>query len=89
MADKGSVSVWIEAAKRGDESAIRQLWERYRGRVSKLAWSKLQGSPRRAADEEDVALSAFARFCLGAQEGRFPQLESREDLWRILAKIPD
>lgn len=87
MADKGSVSGWIEAAKQGDQTSIRQLWERYRDRVVKLARVKLQGSPRRAADEEDVALSAFARFCLGVQEQRFPKLDNRDDLWRILAKI--
>ena len=87
MSDTGSVSGWIEAAKRGDESSVRMLWERYRERAIGLARMKLQGSPRRAADEEDVALSAFARFCLGAKEGRFPDLENRDDLWRLLAKI--
>lgn len=87
MTDKNSVSGWIEAAKQGDETSIRRLWERYRQRVLRLASRKLQGSPRRVADEEDVALSAFARFCLGMQEGRFPRLERRDDLWRLLAKI--
>jgi hypothetical protein len=29
---------------------------------------KLQGVPRRAADEEDVALSAFDSFCRAAED---------------------
>src|SRR5262249_59982732 len=47
----------------------------------------LRGLPRRAADEEDVALSAFDSFCRGAEQGRFPQLESRDDLWALLVVI--
>src|SRR5262249_44876389 len=48
---------------------------------------RLQGVPRQAADEEDVALSAFASFCRGAEQGRFPQLADRADLWRLLVTI--
>ena len=43
--------------------------------------------PRRIADEEDVALSAFHSFCRGAREGRFPELTSRDDLWRLLLSM--
>jgi hypothetical protein len=42
-----------------------------------LARARLQGLPRRAADEEDVALSAFASFCRAAEAGRFPRLCDR------------
>jgi DNA-directed RNA polymerase specialized sigma24 family protein len=41
-------------------------------------------APRRAADEEDVALSAFHSFCRAAERGRFLKLDDREDLWRLL-----
>jgi DNA-directed RNA polymerase specialized sigma24 family protein len=47
----------------------------------------LHGAPRRAADEEDVALSAFDSFCRGAEQGRFPQLVDREDLWQLLVVL--
>src|SRR5262249_14377033 len=40
--------------------------------------------PRGAADEEDVALSAFDSFCRGAERGRFPRLDDRDDLWQVL-----
>jgi DNA-directed RNA polymerase specialized sigma24 family protein len=43
--------------------------------------------PRRAADEEDVALSAFHSFCKGAGDGRFSQLCDRDSLWPLLVAI--
>jgi RNA polymerase sigma factor (sigma-70 family) len=42
---------------------------------------------RGAGDVEDVALSAFNSFCLRAADGKFPILEDRDDLWKILATI--
>jgi DNA-directed RNA polymerase specialized sigma24 family protein len=47
----------------------------------------LRSAPRAAADEEDVALSAFDSFCRGLEQGRFPNLSDREDLWRLLVVI--
>ena len=41
----------------------------------------------RAADEEDVALSAFDSFCRGAEQGHFPQLHDRLDLWQLLVLL--
>jgi DNA-directed RNA polymerase specialized sigma24 family protein len=40
-----------------------------------------------AEDEEDAALSAFDSFCDAAAHGRFPRLEDRDDLWRVLVTI--
>ncbi len=82
-----SVTFWLERLKSGDRDAVPQLWERYFPRLIRLARRRLQGSPRRAADEEDVVLSAFNSFCQRVEEGRFPQLEDRTDLWRLLAVI--
>ena len=39
------------------------------------------------ADEEDVALSAFASFCRAAAQGRFPRLDDRDDLWQVLMML--
>ena len=87
MASHGSVSHWIGKLKAGDAEAAQKLWECYFQRLVGMARSKLQGSPRRAADEEDVALSAFDSFCRGAEQGRFPQLSDRDNLWQLLVKI--
>ena len=87
MAPEGSVTRWLGPLQAGDPAAAQQLWERYFQRLVRLARQKLQGTPRRAADEEDVALSAFDSFCRNAGRGRFPQLADREDLWRLLAVL--
>jgi hypothetical protein len=52
-----------------------------------LARQKLGHSPHGAADEEDVALSAFDSFCQGVEEGQFSRLQNRDDLWRLLVVI--
>jgi hypothetical protein len=54
-----------------------------------LARGRLRGRPRRAADEEDVALSAFDTFCRRAEQGRFPDLHDREGLWRLLFTLTE
>jgi DNA-directed RNA polymerase specialized sigma24 family protein len=87
MSSAGSVSHWIRLLKAGDHLAAQPLWEGYFQRLVRLARSRLQGLPRRAADEEDVALSAFESFCRGAEQGRFPQLADRDDLWQLLVVL--
>jgi DNA-directed RNA polymerase specialized sigma24 family protein len=87
MASDESVSQWLGRLQDGDPAAAQQLWERYFQRLVGLARKKLEGVPRRCADEEDVALSAFDSFCRGAGNGRFPQLHDRDNLWRLLVTI--
>jgi DNA-directed RNA polymerase specialized sigma24 family protein len=87
MSAEHSVSHWLALLKEGDSLAAQKLWERYFHRLVGLARLKLQDSPRRAADQEDVALSAFASFCAGAEHGRFPLLDDRDDLWRLLVVV--
>jgi DNA-directed RNA polymerase specialized sigma24 family protein len=87
MAAKGSITRWIDLLKVGDGLAAQRLWERYFQRLVWLARQKLQGKRPRAADEEDVALSAFQSFCRRASQGRFPGLDDRHNLWRLLVVI--
>jgi DNA-directed RNA polymerase specialized sigma24 family protein len=89
MAADDSVSRWLQLLQQGDAAAAQALWQRYFHRLVGLAHVKLQGRPRRAADEEDVALSAFASFCRAAQAGRFPNLNDRDDLWRLLVTLTE
>ena len=35
-----------------------------------------------------MALSAFDSFCRGAEQGRFPDLNNRNDLWGMLVLAP-
>jgi DNA-directed RNA polymerase specialized sigma24 family protein len=86
--DRGnSVTQWISALKEGDQLAAQGLWEAYFRRLVGLAHARLRDAPRRIADEEDVALSAFDSFCRRAQTGNFRCLHDRNDLWQILALI--
>ena len=84
-----SVSQWIERLRAGDEPAAAELWQRYYGRLVRLACKKLGAARRRAADEEDIALSAFHSFCQRARENRFPELRDRNDLWHLLVRITE
>jgi DNA-directed RNA polymerase specialized sigma24 family protein len=87
MSSSGDVTHWVRQLQAGDRAAVQKLWEGYYRRLVALARKKLGGAPRRAADEEDVALSAFDSFCRGAEQGRFPRLEDRDDLWQLLVLI--
>ena len=87
MSSGGSVTRWVAALKAGDTAAAQPLWERYHRRLVGLARQKLASSRRRAADEEDVVQSAFHSFFRGVARGRFPQLNDRDNLWRLLVVI--
>ncbi|QDT97021.1 ECF-type sigma factor [Gimesia aquarii] len=82
-----TVTQWIDQLKTGDAQAAQKLWESYFLEMVEVARRKLQGAPKAMADEEDVALSAFKSFCLGAQKGRFPQVTDRDNLWPFLVAI--
>jgi RNA polymerase sigma factor (sigma-70 family) len=84
MPSPSSVTTWLGLLRAGDPAAAQPLWERYYADLVRLAHAHLAARVRRTADAEDVALSAFASFCRGAAAGRFPQLNDRHDLWRIL-----
>jgi DNA-directed RNA polymerase specialized sigma24 family protein len=87
--NRGSVSHWLGDLKVGDMAAAQPLWERYFEQLVVLARAKLRRLPRTGAaqDEEDAALSAFNSFCAGAAQGKFPKLDDREDLWKLLVVI--
>jgi RNA polymerase sigma factor (sigma-70 family) len=82
-----SVTRWIERLRTGDSGAAEAIWRRYFANVVRLARQRLAGASRRAADEEDVALSALNSFYSGVANGRFPELADRDNLWRLLVVI--
>ncbi|MCA8993761.1 MAG: hypothetical protein KDA88_17370 [Planctomycetaceae bacterium] len=81
------ITEWLSQLKAGEGVAAQKLWEEYFEKMVWLARQKLEGAPRTAADEEDVALSAFKSFCLGVREGRFSQLTDAHNLWPLLMAI--
>jgi DNA-directed RNA polymerase specialized sigma24 family protein len=87
MTSSGSVTMWLQILQSGEDAAARLLWDHYCERLVSLARTKLRGAPRRVADEEDVALSVFDSLCRGIEERRFPNLQGRDSLWRLLVVL--
>jgi DNA-directed RNA polymerase specialized sigma24 family protein len=85
----GSVTRWLGELKGGDPDAAQRLWERYFADLVRLARARLRAASRAAEDEEDLALSAFDSFCTAASQGRFPRLDDRHDLWRVLVTLAE
>jgi DNA-directed RNA polymerase specialized sigma24 family protein len=82
-----SVTHWVERLRQGDSQAAEVLFRAYFEKLMQLARKHLHQDVRRAADEEDIALSALDSFFRGIAAGRFPRLQDRHDLWRLLLAI--
>src|SRR5262245_29377269 len=87
MQAERSITHWIAELKTGNADAAEPLWEAYFPRLVALARGRLGSAPRRAADEEDVAASAFHSFYERARAGDFPRLADRHSLWPLLVVI--
>jgi DNA-directed RNA polymerase specialized sigma24 family protein len=84
MSASTSVTTWLVRLKGGErDEATRRLWEAYFSRLVGRAHTLLGGRGR-GGDAEDLALSAFASFVRAVEQGRFPRLEDRDDLWQVL-----
>ena len=87
LASDPSISQWIAGAKQGDAAAQRALWQRYFAQLVRLARGHLDVRARRVSDEEDIVASVFESFFRAAKNGRFPDLNDRDDLWRLLLRM--
>jgi DNA-directed RNA polymerase specialized sigma24 family protein len=82
-----TVTCWLRQLEAGDQDAARHLWQRYYRELVVLARARLGTTPRRASDEEDVALSVLRCLYEGAARGQFTTLVNRHELWQLLATI--
>jgi DNA-directed RNA polymerase specialized sigma24 family protein len=87
MSSDDSVTGWLEGLKSGESAAAQAICQRFFPRLISIARQRLPPNLRRAADEEDVALSAMYSFFRAAEQGRLPDLADRHDLWRLLLRI--
>ena len=87
MSTSGSVARLIEELRAGNEEAAQETWDAYFPDLVRIARLHLSSIPCRVADEEDVALSALNSFFQAVEKGRFPDLASRDGLWRLLSRI--
>lgn len=82
-----NVSHWIEQIKHGDSIAANHLWQHYFGRLVRTVRQRMHGLNRAASDEEDIVVSVFDSFYDAVEQGRFPDLADRDDLWRLLLRM--
>lgn len=87
MESQESVTEWLIDLKAGDPDAAEKIWERYFDRITALARRRIASAPRAVADEDDVVASVFESFFRRAADGKFPQLDDRNDLWKLLITI--
>lgn len=80
-----SVLLWNEL-QAGESHAAEAIFLRYARRLTMLARSRL--SPRLASrvDPEDIVLSMYRSFFVGARDGRLV-VSRGGDLWRLLASM--
>jgi len=87
MSRTTNVSHWINLVKTGDSTAANRIWQHYFDRLVRSVRGRLNGQNRAVSDEEDVVLSVFDSFYNAAENGRFPDLSDRDDLWRLLLRM--
>ena len=76
----------LRAWKSGDQDAATQIFRRYQVRLHALVRSRLSKKLARRVDAEDILLSAYRSFFVGAQSGRWTPTDS-DDLWPLLTTI--
>jgi DNA-directed RNA polymerase specialized sigma24 family protein len=84
---EGSITGLIGGMRLGDDDAVRRIWQHYSPRLAALARQRLPVWLRRVVDGDDVANSAMFTLMTGLREGRFHDVEDRDDLWALLACI--
>jgi DNA-directed RNA polymerase specialized sigma24 family protein len=87
MANEGSVTRLIQGFRDGDEASFAGLHARYWPILVEIARRKLNGTPPRAADEEDVAQQAFWSFYRSVRAGHLPNLANRHELLAALTHV--
>ncbi len=85
--DPSSVSRWIDLTRNGDSNALQKIWERYYRSLTDYAKTQLPDFVRQMRDEEDIAHSTLQSMLIGFREGNYPEIQNRQDLWKILTLI--
>ena len=85
MSDQSSAQL-VARYRDGDEIAAAALFERYAGRLTRLAASRLSRKLARRTDPEDVVQSAFRSFFVRVRDGRLA-VGGVDQLWKLLAPI--
>jgi eukaryotic-like serine/threonine-protein kinase len=82
----GTSLLLLEQLQQGDDGAAEALFARYFERLTALARSRLSRRLASRTDPEDIVMSVYRSFFIGARMGRFT-VSRGGDLWRLLASI--
>jgi RNA polymerase sigma factor (sigma-70 family) len=76
----------LAGCQTGDQAAAEAVFGRYMQRLTLLARTRLSSRLASRTDPEDVVMSAWRSFFVGARDGRY-SLRRSGDLWRLLVSI--
>lgn len=82
----GSVTILLQRIRRGQQDAVQPLFELYFKRLAALGKALLPERFQRVTDGEDLALEVLTAFFVAAGNGTLPELQTRSDIWRVLAR---
>ncbi len=77
------VAVILTGIAEGDSKAGEVLWKHFGSLITMRARRAIRGSVL-ATDEDDIAQSTLQTFLTHARKGRYRNVVSKDDLWRLL-----
>ena len=80
-----SITRLLQQLPTGDEEVAARLFQFYFTEIERRARLRIKPANRRAADEEDVALSVLSSFLIAGRAGSLPEFDSREAALRELS----
>ncbi|WP_179957537.1 ECF-type sigma factor [Exilibacterium tricleocarpae] len=78
---------WIDGLRAGEKEASEYVWKQYYQKLLTIAGQRLTNSSKVMSDEEDVVVSAFKSFFRAVHENRASELNSEDDIWRLLITL--
>ncbi|PHS03381.1 MAG: hypothetical protein COA78_17930 [Blastopirellula sp.] len=87
MSEQGTITRWIFNLAEDNDEAVCRIWQQYFSQLVQLARKQLNGRQWGGVDEEDVALSALDAFITQHNAGKYPDIQGRDDVWKLLAVI--
>lgn len=73
--------------RQGDPDAIRRLVDRYFRKLRNLSQERIRRGKPIYEDGEDIAIQVLTSVCQKIEQGKYPDLQNREDLWYLMIFI--
>ncbi len=78
---------WLRQLSQGNHEAAANLWQRYGTSLERLARRRYSAALSPASGDDDLAQSVFFVLWKGVSEGRWNDLQDRDELWWLLLEI--